>query len=68
MFEMLIKMKLAKREKEPDEYTVFYHKKKLAFFVEKYVKIVSAKRRRIGRPRGGRRARAIRNHPELPGF
>jgi hypothetical protein len=68
MFEMLIKMKLAKREKEPDEYTVFYHKKKLAFFVEKYVKIVNAKKKRIGRPRVKHRARVMRNHPEFPGF
>jgi Holliday junction resolvase len=68
MFEMLVKMKLAEREKEPDTYKVFYHKKKLAFFVEKYVKIVTAKRHRIGRPRGKHRARVIRNHPELPGF
>lgn len=68
MFDMLVKMKLAERVKESDEYKIFYHKKKLSFFVEKYVKIVNAKRKRIGRPRGRHRARAVRNHPELPGL
>ncbi len=65
MFELLVKMKLAVREKDGlDEYKIIYHRKKLAFFIEKYVKILSTKKPRIGRRRA--RRRIIRDHPELP--
>lgn len=63
MFEALVKMKLAERGKAPDEFKVFYTKKKLAFFVEKFVKLKSTKKRPVGRPRG--RGRRIKDHPEL---
>jgi hypothetical protein len=65
MFDLLVKMKLAVREKSsPDEYKVLYRKRKLPFFVEHCVKVMSMKTRPVGRPRG--RRRVTKDHPELP--
>jgi hypothetical protein len=65
MFELLVKMKLAAREKsKPSEYRVFYRRKKIDFFVDRYVKVTTKKKRPVGRPLGGRRL--VRDHPELP--
>ncbi len=65
MFDLLTKMELAKPlGRNTSEYKVFYRKKKLAYFVDKYLKITAVRKSR-GRPKSAARMR-IKDHPELP--